>query len=477
MITTERLSQYALRLLPFVIPSFLHGFVPGTRRPSQSTKPLHASASLDGLRGVASFGVFILHFTYTFCNDHDWVWGTREQDHYWFQLPFINAFWRGPSLVACFFIISGYVLTIKPLRQIRARPDEAFLQTMSSSIFRRGLRLYIPTLCATFVTMLLVWAGAFESARTSYKDGTSVFMVEEPPYYVGNLTGQFDHWRNSIAPLVDLFHLDKVHSEYDPHLWTIPIEFRGSMLIFLFTVGICGLTTPIRIALEQVVIIYCIRFGQEDIVLFFVGLHLAELHLLLNAFNESRQHSDSALPLLAETIDNEKLPPTTASPITRESRRSRVFYIFLFVLGLFLTGMPFIDGHGSYGYHYFLYMCDHPYFWQCFGPLLIIVAALLSPTIALLFTNSFAQYLGKISYALYIVHGNVRRSITFATMPTIWRIVGGKDSHFHYACAVILAAMINFPITIWLADCFWRAVDERSVRFARWAEGKCRRKD
>jgi peptidoglycan/LPS O-acetylase OafA/YrhL len=99
--------------------------------------------------------------------------------------------------------------------------------------------------------------------------------------------------------------------------------------------------------------------------------------------------------------------------------------IVTFVVGMYLACTPNVDSEDSTGYAYLVgelvpgWYRIHHYFWQSTGAILIVWAAFHSKDIKPIFINSFAQYLGKISYARYIVHGNILRSILYAIMPTL----------------------------------------------------------
>jgi hypothetical protein len=56
-----------------------------------------------------------------------------------FQLPIFRLFYSGPPMVAIFFVISGFALSLKPLSLIRVEDWEQSLHTMASLIFRRGI--------------------------------------------------------------------------------------------------------------------------------------------------------------------------------------------------------------------------------------------------------------------------------------------------------------------------------------------------
>ncbi|KAH0036597.1 hypothetical protein KCU78_g1876, partial [Aureobasidium melanogenum] len=120
---------------------------------------LHRTAYLDGLRGFAALLVFSLHHQ---------VWGHSgtggefilENAFGWngvYQLicfPGIRILFSGGHLaVAIFFVISGYVLSVKPLTLLQSGDMMKMSENLASALFRRWLRLYIPVAGTTFAWM------------------------------------------------------------------------------------------------------------------------------------------------------------------------------------------------------------------------------------------------------------------------------------------------------------------------------------
>jgi len=105
-----------LSILYFLKPSFIgHN--------SSETRKLHPTAYLDGLRGVAALCVVIAHYQATFFpylgegwhQKGQWEDGTEKKNNYIVQLPMIRTFYASRFMVSIFFVISGYVLSQKPL--------------------------------------------------------------------------------------------------------------------------------------------------------------------------------------------------------------------------------------------------------------------------------------------------------------------------------------------------------------------------
>ena len=133
------------RLLFHLLPSFV--------KPAGKSAPKHGVAALDGLRGLASLFVFNEHYMIFYMS--------RGSQHWINHIPFLRLWRYGKGAVYLFFVISGYVLSYKPLKQARARDYRGFQKTMSSSILRRGFRLYLPCLVASAVMAIMTIAGLY----------------------------------------------------------------------------------------------------------------------------------------------------------------------------------------------------------------------------------------------------------------------------------------------------------------------------
>jgi hypothetical protein len=135
---SESAKQVALRFLVFFIPSFL-------RHNPDKNKALHETAYLDGMRGFACYCVFFAHYTTAYCSEVRHPYGEGPnlnfvQTNYFFQLPILRLLFNGQAAVTVFYVLSGYVLSYKPLKLIHAHDWEKLQGCLASSIFRRWWR-------------------------------------------------------------------------------------------------------------------------------------------------------------------------------------------------------------------------------------------------------------------------------------------------------------------------------------------------
>jgi len=127
--------------------------------PVSEVHKIHPTAWLDALHGIAVLFVFFDHLINLWHKSHTVPYGFSDKNLYSMQLPIINLVYSGHTMVCIFFVISGYVLSSKPLRQIRQRHSDSQLvlvQTVSSSIFRRRRGCFFPVLASTFINAVLI---------------------------------------------------------------------------------------------------------------------------------------------------------------------------------------------------------------------------------------------------------------------------------------------------------------------------------
>jgi peptidoglycan/LPS O-acetylase OafA/YrhL len=449
----------------FLLPSFLQ---PRTfSNTARNSHRLSPTAYLDGLRGLAALFVVFCHYSYTSFVIAE-GWGYKGRNHNVLRLPIVRLFYTGPAMVAIFFVVSGYALSLKPLKLIRARSgDGSFARTLSSSVFRRGIRLFVPTAASTLLVVFMIRIGLYEWTREFSDDRRYVRYAKEQHYPRLETTGdQLRDWSWHMFSFVHVWGWEKFGGStgLDQHLWTIPVEYRASMFLFLTMVGTAGLKTSARWATVVGLMCFTYRSDRWEMLLFFAGMLLADWDLIRGA------HEPIPLCLL--------VPKDTPLPRSQRIEKAAVWmWMAVGVLALFLLSQP-NEGHEDTPGWVFLsllipeWWSDKDRYWQCVGAVLLVLCVAHSPTTwQRLFNTRTVQYLGKISYAIYLMHGPVFHTAGFAIQRWAWRItgVGGVA----YGLGFVLASVFVLPLVVWVADVFWRLVDAPVVRFARWFEAKC----
>lgn len=158
-----------------------------------------------------------------------------------------------------------------------------------------------------------------------------------------------------------------------------------------------------------------------------------------------------------------------------------VFWALFSILGLYLMCQP--DGRGEItpGWIYLssiipTWWTEEKYrYWQSTGAVVFVIAVGHSPRWQRFFNTGVVQYFGKISYALYLMHGPAMHCVGYHWEKWAYSMTGVEG--YWYNAGFVLGACFCIPTVIWWADVFWRAVDVPTVKFAKWFESKCLAKD
>ena len=471
-----RRHEWPINLFRQLLPSFVADVVFPDHKPKHR---IHPTSYLDGLRGVASFIVFFCHYT-----ENNWSILTpgyginSEIPERWIQLPYFRIIFSGRPMVHIFFVISGFVLSYKPIKAIHARDLDKCYTALASSTFRRAFRLFGPCVASTFMIMVLMQFGFLYNAQplgAQIQDWIKVVFHK--------ITWGWD-WDKDLGP------------GYDIHLWTIPIEFAHSMLLFMVILMLSRVRMRARQAMVFGLMMYCLACGKWAGFEFLSGLFLAEWHVL-----------QSAKPQVKEWESTEALYDPQQYH-TRASRAWRIgkplLHVFLVMLALFIGGWPNADAEKTPGIRWFLDKTPSPFaemgglapqkFWFGISAAFIVWSVGELDMLKRLFESPIAQYCGRISYAIYICHGPVLdlyQGHILCNPP--WpgkgkpgeegfqpEVIGcgikgffGVDTTMQLMLGWSIGLLLLGPIVIWAADVFWRAIDDPVVVLGRKMETMC----
>jgi peptidoglycan/LPS O-acetylase OafA/YrhL len=235
-------------------------------------------------------------------------------------------------------------------------------------------------------------------------------------------------------------------------------RFRSSLVLYLTQAGLAHLKSKIRMAILVFLIIWVHQMGRWEMILFYGGFLCADL-----GFHRS-------------PAPTSVLPTDDSTAKRRSSRAKPVIYVCVFVLGLYLGCQPQKRAGQTPGWATLVaimpdYVGNPKRYWPGWGAILLVWSTSCYKPLQRLFDNRLAQYLGKISFSLYIVHGAVTHVIGYPLMNISDGILG-RDEAIHKAIGFGIGFGTTLFFTVWFADLFTRAVDEPSVRFAKWVEEK-----
>ncbi|CZS93312.1 uncharacterized protein RAG0_03661 [Rhynchosporium agropyri] len=444
-----RLPIWAKSILTFISPSILQ---------KNSKKPLRKiteTSYLNGVRGLAASLVYIQHLLYAHWL-HTGYSSSPGRDSL-IQLPILRLLFSGRFMVAIFFILSGYVLSYKPLQLARSGSTITLYDNLSSTAFRRTPRLFGPVVPAMFGTAFAVYFTCYGAENFS-RDGC---MPK-----AGSLWRQIGGYIPVLSRMLDPSVWQEYYPPGLPHLWTLPMEFRGSMVVFLLVLGLGNAKPLYRLILLIFFALVFLHLGRWEMFLFTSGPILAEMRI----YGKEK------------SMEFERDSPYSKKPMYKETARVAL-WTGMFLGGLFLGSWPAFQACTSLGFRHFCALTPKPYtgdevaqqyFWISIGASLLLLSFENLEILQKPFTSKLAMYMGDISYGFYIVH--------WTMLFTVGTVVIGNCKRWlpygypNYSVGFFVGAAITTPFVIWVGDVHWRAFDDGAVKCARWFNVKCARK-
>lgn len=227
---------------------------------------------LESIRGLAAVQVLLLHFLSAFAPDLVFSLPAGAAIAGYIRLSPLYFLYDGYSAVYIFFALSGYVLT---------RSFERNLAQPSSQVLARIVRLGVPALAATLVAAAVILTFGKPNLAAGTLSGSAWFArqwnAELSILSVirdGTVSALFLGYSGLsgvafLAPWQQPFE----HSLVGP-LWTLSIEFYGSMVILL----LCWCARRSRTLWWAVLLLGTIFTIRSAYVCFFVGHLLATFH-------------------------------------------------------------------------------------------------------------------------------------------------------------------------------------------------------
>ena len=179
---------------------------------------------------------------------------------------FWNFITGGHYAVGIFFVLSGYVLSAKPLMHIHAGDFVLLGDNLGSAVFRRWFRLYLPIIVTT-LGIVILW---------------HVFGISANLHPQRTLGAELWVWYNEFKSFTWILNSSPpVWFTYNPHTWTIPLEFKGSLVVYVTLTALSRCTRTARLCCEIALIFYFIWIVDGlYFALFAGGLLLCDLDLL-----------------------------------------------------------------------------------------------------------------------------------------------------------------------------------------------------
>ncbi|CZT14404.1 related to hard surface induced protein 3 (sterol glycosyl transferase) [Ramularia collo-cygni] len=459
--TNTRGGSRVLNTLAVIASALRPGILRRTPKHTQTPK-LRRTAYLDGLRGFAAFLVYLLHHELW---AHSWegsdilenAWGW-DGKYFLAALPGIRVFFGsgGHLAVSTFFVISGYVLTAKPLSLIQSGDHLKLSENVASALFRRWLRLFIPI---WIVTLMIISVPHVFGIKCGFNN-------------VDSFGEELWNWYAAMKNFTYIFN-NTLLVDYHPHTWSIPIEMKGSIVVYTTAMAFSRCTRNARLWCECGLIFYFMYIVDgAHMAMFVAGMLLSDLDLL-------------AL--------NDDLP---AWMYRLKPHKTKLAYA-VFIIGLYLGGVPanssdIMHLRASKGWYYLSFfkpqaVFDFKWFFLFWGAVSMVISAQHVPFLKRFFESRFCLYLGRISFMFYLFHGpvlwilgdRIYGAVGYVTekrmleIPT-WVNLFPVTNWGVYALEVryLLPHLILLPVTFWVAELGTTFIDTPCNDFAQWVYRK-----
>lgn len=526
--SAARRRRILLRLVAIARPAHLltlakrfgYCFVPQLIRtnvfedPAPKTKEFSTSY-LNGLRGMTAIKVFTFHYFMVFTDATHVPYGADERHSYWTELPIIRYFWTGFTS-HIFFGLAGY-LTCQRLFILLDKNDQAsqakVLLSVSASLFRRAFRLYLPVFLITLLMTTYIHLGFYEQNRPLLRNWTRLFpgdWNETKPDRFETWYEQLKFWASEMYYLSNFVSPDTFYPLHDQHLWSILSEMRASLHLYGCLIALAQVKRHIRfICLCALVFVY-MWWNHWEIWVYLLGAVVAQIDQILTEREQTRKAAENR-PLPMTTIgpasrqdpEKEDQAGTSNTPSFLDSIASSctldtadlihtpTAYQALrttgFIITFYLLSYPIHGSRGDRAPGYetlnklipgWMDRKDKFYAnWGTFLLLLLLVRG--DPQTSRwrkMTSHWLPQYLGKISFAFYLVQEIIQHSFGFLVPHHIWWAFGveGIDTGpAGWISAIGIGWVFTLIATLWMADCWTREVEGRCIKFVKWLEGVC----
>ncbi|OQE89710.1 hypothetical protein PENNAL_c0013G03730 [Penicillium nalgiovense] len=423
------------------------------------------TAWLDGLRGIAAAIVATDHYFMGAVFDNAFLsfWADPPaENRRLIQLPPIRIIFAAHAMVPFFLVISGYAISINLLR-LRNRDDGDFVHRLSSAVSKRIFRIYLPVMVIAIISQVLYFCNIYQ-----WTFSEDVVQGRKP------WTSPWSHITYVFRYMLDIMNIINAqwNGGLNGQLWTMTMEFRGSCIVYVTDLGLAFWRPQLRRIGLAALIGYWFYFGVWDVFAFLAGLYLAETRLL-----------SEANPTDEEFKSPHQSPKGWVSKL-KFINSLAIWNYFCFLFGLYLVCLS-DDGELPPGYQ-FLKLVESSRWeddwevpsrcWKTVGSVLLVYAISELSLLQRLFNARPIQYLGKISFSLYLVHQSVYHLVRDPVINILWYIAtrepypGTEDASKlggSFAFTWLAGYVVMSAINLYTAHLYTKYIDERCVRMAK----------
>lgn len=358
--------------------------------------PQSRLAAFDGLRGVAAAIVVAYHYIYLL--HWQFLPGLGRTVPSLSDTP-LGILWNGPFAVSVFFVLSGFVM---------AAAAERRRNLLIANVLTRYLRLAVPVTAS--VVLAWVWLNLFPRATSIMRENSDfpspwlryTYHIDIPGFHYAIADGLVANFLRG-------------YSYFNNVLWTMQIEFFGSILIFVLY----------KIFIGRVRIWTLLLAGGVSV---YLTSHTYYLAFMAGSLLYEARRSD----LIA-------LTPAWLGPVA---------LVFGLLLGA--PGQGFGERVGFLHGPAMLQPGHREGLWPVLAAACLLFAALRSRSLQALLSMKFPQWLGRISFGLYLVH-----------VPPLYTLVAAV--HLSTELPELVIGIAYVTLILLLAHVFTALVDEPTL--------------
>ena len=355
---------------------------------------------LDALRGLAAAAVVANHVLLTF-----WPRAAGKADVW----PWLRVLYDGGFAVKIFFVLSGFVLSVSFFRTGNVR-------VLWSAALRRYLRLCLPVAASVLLAYAILASGLmFNRACADAQLPAHFAWLKRPYAFAPSFSAAL---REGFYGA--FFHFTPGYT-YNPALWTMSIELRGSYVVFAFLALFGHLRYRWPFYLMAIALAYWLDFLM---VLFIVGIWLSDV--------------------LIGRCDARPWPSAVCAALV--------------LLGLMLGGLtPAWAANFGLGVS-----LSQTFSAKLIGAVLVVAGTAGASPWASRARVPLLAFLGRVSFSLYLVHLPLLLSVGCGTFVALAQRAGW--SHTASAAAATAAAVTAMLMASWLGA---MTVEHASIRLGR----------
>lgn len=370
---------------------------------------------LEGLRGISALSVVMHNFIAAFLPgmlryNFPTIFKVDLKSNIIFKistLPILNIFYNGNFAVLIFFVLSGYVLTL-PYYQMS---NQQANQILMKRLLARYFRLNIPIFTAILIAYIIYLSNLYFNCEAAYLSGSTNWLNY---FYPAGLT--IMDFIEEVTYKAILFG----NGLWIPTLWTLKVEFIGSIYLLIFYIF-----TPKKYNIILFgIILLLIYIIYHEHAIYFYALFFGSLLNNLQCI---------------KYINIDKIKP------------------YFFIIGLYFGGFRFESS--IYNFLPLIVIKNNIWYTQIFyntiGALFVVIS-LLQGFAAKFFECRCMQFLGKVSFSIYLLHFIVLCSFSsfiYIKLP---------QENFYLGLNFLCYIIINLII----ANLFAKFIDKQSVYLA-----------